>query len=79
MEGYKAMQETEVTYKCEICFDENVPASKGGFCSNAASPKFFCGVAHNDCFSDMILLVQVSRAQLLQVLLLRVLLVMLIW
>ena len=48
------MQETEVTYKCEICFDENVPASKGEFCSNAASPHFFCGVAHNDCFSEMV-------------------------
>ena len=50
----KAMQETEVTFKCEICFDEKVPASKGGFCSNVASPHFFCGVAHNDCFSDMV-------------------------
>ena len=49
------MQETEITYKCEVCFDEKVPASKGGFCSNLASPHFFCGAAHNDCFSDMVL------------------------
>ena len=50
----KAMQDTEIAYKCEICFDEKVPASKGGFCSNVASPHFFCGVTHNDCFSDMV-------------------------
>ena len=50
----RAMQENKVTHKCEICFDEKVPADKGGFCSNVATPHFFCGVAHNDCFSDMV-------------------------
>ena len=51
----RAMQESEITYKCEICFDEKIPASKGGLCSNLASPHFFCGAAHNDCLSGMVL------------------------
>ena len=50
----RAMQERRITYKCEVCFDEKVPASKGGFCSNLASPHFFCGAAHNGCLSDMV-------------------------
>ena len=45
----------EATYVCQICFDREVPASKGGFCSNLDHPHFFCGAAHNDCFSDMVL------------------------
>ena len=40
---------------CQICFDTEIPASKGAFCSNLAQPHFFCGAAHNDCFSDMVL------------------------
>ena len=45
----------EATHVCQICFDTEIPASKGAFCSNLAQPHFFCGAAHNDCFSDMVL------------------------
>ena len=33
----RAIQENKITYKCEICFDEKVPASKGGFCRDRKS------------------------------------------
>ena len=49
------MQKTVITYECAICSDEKIPASKGAFCSNLVSPHFFCGAAHNGCFSNMVL------------------------
>ena len=50
----RALREAEVTYKCQSCFDENIPVSKGVLCSNHATRHFFCGAAHNDCFSGMV-------------------------
>ena len=50
----KSIQEVEQTNKCEICFDDKVPASKGVFCSNTQNPHFICGPERNDCFSDMV-------------------------
>jgi serine/threonine protein kinase len=48
------VMDLETTYKCEICFEDNIPASKGVTCNNRAHPHFFCGAERNDCFSDLV-------------------------
>jgi serine/threonine protein kinase len=48
------VMDLETTHKCEICFEENIPLSKGVTCKNRAHPHFFCGAERNDCFSDMV-------------------------
>lgn len=50
----RAMKEAEATRRCESCFDEDIPESKGIACSNPAHPHFFCGAEKNDCFGDMV-------------------------
>jgi Protein tyrosine and serine/threonine kinase len=48
------IMDLETTHKCEICFEENIPAGKGVTCSNRAHPHFFCGAERNGCFGDMV-------------------------
>jgi serine/threonine protein kinase len=48
------VMDLETTHKCEICFEDNIPASKGVTCRNRAHPHFFCGAQRNDCFGDMV-------------------------
>jgi Protein kinase domain len=48
------VMDLETTLKCEICFEENIPASRGVTCNNRAHPHFFCGAERNDCFGDMV-------------------------
>lgn len=44
----------ETTHRCEICFEDNIPASKGVICGNRAHSHFFCGAERNDCFGEMV-------------------------
>lgn len=48
------VMDCEATHKCEICFEDNIPASKGVTCRNRAHPHFFCGAERNDCFGAMV-------------------------
>lgn len=44
----------ESTHTCMGCNDNNVPRSKGVFCSSRACPHFFCGSERKDCVSKML-------------------------
>ena len=44
----------EPTYTCMSCNDNNIPRSKGVFCSSGACPHFFCGSEGKDCVSKML-------------------------
>jgi serine/threonine protein kinase len=45
---------TEPTYTCMSCKDNNIPRSKGVFCTSRACPHFFCGSERKDCVSKML-------------------------
>jgi Protein kinase domain len=44
----------EPTHTCMSCNDNNIPRSKGVFCSSRACPHFFCGPERKDCVSKML-------------------------
>ena len=45
---------TESTHTCMSCNDNNIPRSKGVFCSSRACPHFFCGSERKGCVSKML-------------------------